>query len=94
MSLNSSSFVIGAARFDKKYWREKNYLYQELHHLSVNQTMNGLSIHVSDKVPGSESCFLCRSTFFYVLKVQTRGNESMKINYNSIQIKLRPSAKF
>lgn len=56
------------------------HLYQELHHLSVDQTMNCLSVYVSDKVSSSESSLLCRSTVFYILIKQTTGNTSMKGN--------------
>lgn len=43
------------------------YLYQELHHFSVDKTMDCFSIHMSDEISSFESCFMCWSTVFYIL---------------------------
>lgn len=47
------------------------YLNQELHHFSVDETMNCFSVHMSNEVPCFKSCFMCRSTIFHVLTQET-----------------------
>lgn len=43
------------------------YLEKELHHFSVDKTVNWFSVHMSDEVSSFESSFICRPAVFYVL---------------------------
>lgn len=46
--------------------------------------MDCFSVHVSYEVPCFKSCFMCRSTIFYVLITDTRdSNIIITINFSS-----------